>query len=90
MRVTAAPLEQHPVSEASPEKLQGPQPTEGQSFPTVPAQGDKSKQPTETPVAISRKAHPLCTTLNKSQPVDHKCWWVVRATWLLNKLKDYA
>ena len=24
---------------ASPEKLQGPQPTEGQSFPTVPAQG---------------------------------------------------
>ena len=56
---------------ASPEKFQGPQPTEGQSFPTVPAQGDKSKWPTKIPVGISSKAHPLCTTLNKSQPVEN-------------------
>ena len=57
---------------ASPEKLQGPQPTEGQSFPTVPAQGDQSKQPTKTPVAIPSKAQPLCTTLNKSRPVENR------------------
>ena len=39
---------QPPDMAASPEKLQGPQPTEGQSFPTVPAQGDQSKQLTKT------------------------------------------
>ena len=50
---------------ASPEKLQRPQPTESQSFRTVPAQGDKSKQPSKTRVAISSKAHTLCTTLKK-------------------------
>ena len=55
---------------ASPEKLQGPEATEGQSFPTVPAQEDQSKQPTKTPVAIPSKAQPLCTTLNKSRPVE--------------------
>ena len=63
---------QAPDMAASPEKLQGPQPTEGQSFPTVPAQGDKSKRPTKTPVAISSETHPLCTTLNKSQPVENR------------------
>ena len=57
---------------ASPEKLQGPQPIEGQSFPTVPAQGDQSKRLTKTPVALSSKAQPLCTTLNKSQPVENR------------------
>ena len=36
---------------ASPEKLQGPELTEGQSFPTVPAQEDQSKQTTKTPVS---------------------------------------
>ena len=46
---------QLPDMTASPEKLQGPQPTEGQSFPTVPAQGDQSKQSTKTPLAIPRK-----------------------------------
>ena len=39
---------QPPDMAASPEKLQGPQPTEGQSFPTGPAQGDQSKQLTKT------------------------------------------
>ena len=39
---------QSPGMAASPEKFQGPQPTEGQSFPTVPVQGDKSKRPTKT------------------------------------------
>ena len=57
---------------ASPEKLQGPQPIEGQSFTTVPAQGDQSKQPTKTPVALSSEAQPLRKTLNKSQPVENK------------------
>ena len=74
---------------ASPDKLQGPQPTEGQSFATVPAQGDKSKQPTKTPVAISSKAQPLCTTL-KSQPVENR---ITSADWLSKPpgyLKDYA
>ena len=60
---------QLPDLAASPEKLQGPQPIQGQPFPTVPAQGDQSKQPTKIPVALSTKAQPLCTTLNKSQPV---------------------
>ena len=68
-----APLAlQPPDLAASPEKLQGPQPIEGQSFPTVPVQGDQSKQPTKTPVAVSSKAQPLCTTLNKSQPVENR------------------
>ena len=44
-----APVALQPLDmAASPEKLQGPQPTEGQSFPTVPAQGDQSKQLTKT------------------------------------------
>ena len=76
---------------ASPEKLQGPEPTEGQSFPTVPAQEDQSKQTTKTPVAIPSKAQPLCTTLNKSQLVENK---ITRAHGRLSKppgyLKDYA
>ena len=63
---------QPPDLAAFPEKLQGPQPVEGQSFPTVPAQGDQSKQPTKTPVAVSSKAQPLCTTLNKPQPVENR------------------
>ena len=63
---------QPPDLAASPEKLQGPQPIEGQSFPTVPAQGNQSKQPTKTPGALSSKAQPLCTTLNKSQPVENR------------------
>ena len=81
---------QGPDMAASPEKLQGPQPTEGQSFPTVPAQGNQSKQPTKTPVAIRSKAQPLCTTLNKSRPVENK---ITRAGWLSKPpgyLKDYA
>ena len=81
---------QAPDMAASPEKLQGPQPTEGQSFPTVPAQGDQSKQPTKTPVAIPSKAKPLYTTLIKSRPVENK---ITRAGWLskpLGYLKDYA
>ena len=76
---------------ASQEKLQGPEPTEGQSFPTVPAQEDQSKQTTKTPVAIPSKAQPLCTTLNKSQLVENK---ITRAHGRLSKppgyLKDYA
>ena len=44
----------------------------GQSFPTVPAQGDQSKQLTKTPVALPSKAQPLCTTLNKSQLVENR------------------
>ena len=75
---------------ASPEKLQGPQPTEGQSFPTVPAQGGKSKRPTKTPVAISSKAHPLCTTLNKSQPVENRITSAGRLSKPPGYLKDYA
>ena len=68
-----APVAPQPTGmAASPEKLQRPQPTESQSFRTVPAQGDKSKQPTKTRVAISSKAHTLCTTLNKSQPVENR------------------
>ena len=63
---------QPPDLAASPQKLQGPQPIQGQPFPTVPAQGNQSKQPTKTPVALSTKAQPLCTTLNKSQPVDNR------------------
>ena len=57
---------------ASPEKPKGPQPTEGQSFPTVAAQGDWSKQPTNAPVAIPSKAQPPCTTLNKSKLVENR------------------
>ena len=45
-----APVALQPLDmAASPEKLQGPQPTEGQSSPTVPAQGDQSKQATRNP-----------------------------------------
>ena len=57
---------QPPDLAASPEKLHGLQPIEGQSIPTVPAQEDQSKQTTKTSVAIPSKAQPLCTTLNKS------------------------
>ena len=63
---------QPPGMAASPEELQGPQSAEGKSFPTVPAQGEKSKEPTKTSVAISSKPQPLCTTLNKSQPVENR------------------
>ena len=42
---------QPPDMAASPEKLQGPELTEGQSFPTEPAQEDQSKQTTKTPVS---------------------------------------
>ena len=75
---------------ASLEKLQGTEPTEGQSFPTVPAQEDQSKQTTKTPVAIPSKAQPLCTALNKSQLVDNR---ITRAGWLSKPpsyLKDYV
>ena len=68
----AAVALQPPDLAASPEKLQGPEPIEGQSFPTVPAQGDLSKQLTKTPVSLSSKAQPLCTTLNKSQLVENR------------------
>ena len=46
-RPSEAPVAlQPPDMAASPEKLEGPQPTEGQSFPTVPAQGDsQNSQP---------------------------------------------
>ena len=48
-RPSEAPVAlQPPDMAASPEKLQGPQPTEGQSFPTGPVQGDQSKQLTKT------------------------------------------
>ena len=57
---------QHLHMAASPEKLQGPQPTQGQSF-TVPAEGDQSKQTPKTPVATPSKSQPLCPTFNKSQ-----------------------
>ena len=63
---------QPPDLAAPPEKLQGPQPIEGQSLPTVPAQGDQSKQLTKTPVALPSKAQPLRTTLNKSQLVENR------------------
>ena len=86
-----APVALQPLGmAASQEKLQRPQPTEGQSFPTVPAQGDKSKQPTKTPVAISSKAHPLCTTLNKSQPVENRITSAGRLSKPPGYLKDYA
>ena len=49
---------------ASPEKLHGLQPVEGQSF--------QQCQPTKTSVALSSKAQPLCITLNKSQPVENR------------------
>ena len=75
---------------ASPEKLQGPQPTEGHSFPTVPAQGDQSKQPTKTPVAIPSKAQPLCTTLNKSRPVEDRITRAGRLSKPPGYLKYYA
>ena len=75
---------------ASSEKLQGPQQTEGQSFPTVPAQGDQSKQPTKTPVAIPSKAQPLCTTLNKSRPVENRITRAGRLSKPPGYLKDYA
>ena len=81
---------QSPGMAASPEKFQGPQPTEGQSFPTVPVQGDKSKRPTKTPVAISSKAQPLCTTLNKSQPVENRITSAGRLSKPPGYLKDYA
>ena len=81
---------QPPGMAASQEKLQGPQPTEGQSFPTVPAQGDKSKQPAKTSVAISRKAQPLCTTLNKSQPVENRITRAGRLSKPHGYLKDYV
>ena len=75
---------------ASPEILQGPEPTEVQSFPTVPAQEVQTKQTTETHVAIPSKAQPLCTTLNKSQPVENNITRagrsVVKATWLFKGL----
>ena len=38
----------------------------------MPAQGDLSKQLTKTPVSLSSKAQPLCTTLNKSQLVENR------------------
>ena len=63
---------QTPDMAASPENLQGPQPIEGQSVPTVAAQGNQSRQPIKTPVAIPSKAQPLCTTLNKSRPAENK------------------
>ena len=75
---------------ASPEKLQGPQLTEGQSVPTVPAQGNQSKQPTKTAVAISSKAQPLCTTLNKCQPVENRITRPGRLSKPPGYLKDYA
>ena len=81
---------QPPDMAASPEKLQGPQPTEGQSFPTVPAQGDQSKQPTKTPVAIPSKAQPLCTTLNKSRPVENRITGAGQLSKPPGYLKDYA
>ena len=80
--------QQPPGMAASPERHQGQ--GQGQSFPTVPAQGDKSKWPTKTPVAVSSKAQPLCTTLNKSQPVENR---ITSAGWLSKPpgyLKDYA
>ena len=86
-----APVTLQPMGmAASPEKLQRPQPTEGQSFRTVPVQGDKSKQPTKTRVAISSKAHPLCTTLNKSQPVENRIARARRLSKPPGYLKDYA
>ena len=86
-----APVALQPLDmAASPEKLQGPQPTEGQSFPTVPAQGDQSKQPTKTPVAIPSKAQPLCTTLNKSRPVENRITRAGRLSKPPGYLKDYA
>ena len=81
---------QPPDMAASPEKLQGPQPTEGQSFPTVPAKGDQSKQPTKTPVAIPSKAQPLCTTLNKSRLVENRITRAGRLSKPPGYLKDYA
>ena len=86
-----APVALQPLDmAASPEKLQGPQPTEGQSFPTVPAQGNQSKQPTKTPVAIPSKAQPLCTTLNKSRPVENRITRAGRLSKPPGYLKDYA
>ena len=86
-----APVALQPLDmAASPEKLQGPQPTEGQSFPTVPAQGDQSKQPTKTPVAIPSKAQPLCTTFNKSRPVENRITRAGRLSKPPGYLKDYA
>ena len=81
---------QTPDMAASPEKLQGPQPTEGQSFPTVPAPGDQSKQLTKTPVAIPSEAQPLCTTLNKSRPVENRITRAGRLSKPPGYLKDYA
>ena len=75
---------------ASPEKLQGPEPTEGQSFPTVSAQEDQSKQTTKTPVAIHSKAQPLCTTLNKSHLVKNRITRAGRLSKPPGYLKDYA
>ena len=83
---------QPPDMAASPEKLQGPLPTKGQSFPTVPLQGDQSKQSTKSPVAIPSEVQRLCTTLNKSQPVANTCR-ITRAGRLSKPpgyLKDYA
>ena len=86
-----APVALQPLDmAASPEKLQGPQPTEGQSFPTVPAKGDQSKQPTKTPVAIPSKAQPLCTTLNKSRLVENRITRAGRLSKPPGYLKDYA
>ena len=81
---------QPPDMAASPEKLQGPEPTEGQSFPTVPAEEDQSKQTTKTPVAIPSKAQPLCKTLNKSQLVENRITRVGRLSKPPGNLKDYA
>ena len=75
---------------ASPEKLQGPEATEGQSFPTVPAQEDQSKQTTKTPIAIPSKAQPLCTTLKKSQLVENKIPRAGRLSKPPGYLQDYA
>ena len=81
---------QPPDMAASPEKLQGPEPTEVQSFPTVPAQEVQTKQTTETHVAIPSKAQPLCTTLNKSQPVENNITRAGRLSKPPGYLKDYA
>ena len=81
---------QPPDMAASPEKLQGPVPTEGQSFPTAPAQEDQSKQTTKTPLAIPSKAQPLCTTLNKSQLVKNRITRAGRLSKPPGYLQDYA
>ena len=80
---------QHPHMAASPERLQGPQPTQGQSF-TVPAEGDQFKQTSKTPVATPSKSQPLCTTFKKSQPVENMITRVGRLLRPPGYLKEYA